>query len=174
MTDDQFIEALYQCDFPKGDLDRPAIDFYRAMLNRLLGVSLHPPTIQDLYDMLEAGFAEVVPDHDKLMKEWVAIGPNLSADAGDFGVFLVRQIEWEEAEGKKVRAEIDAMMGIAGPGLPANVEPAAILSCYAAMCKDHAVDEEDESEEGGSVDEEDDSAAWTDLVDVFYYGSRYE
>ena len=78
------------------------------------------------------------------------------------------------SRGEKVRAEMDAMMGMGGPGLPANVEPAAILYSYAAMCKDHAVDEGDETKDDISVEDEADACVWADLVNVFYYGSQYE
>lgn len=177
MTDDQFTEALYQCNFPQGDLGRPAIDFYRAMLNRLIGTSQYPPTNRDLYDLLQAGFADPAPDHDKLMREWKAMVPHLSEGAADLGIFLVEQIEWEEAEGEKVRAEMNAQMGMGGPGLPANVEPIQILACYAAMCMDFEPDEEEEeegNEEGEDLGREEETCTWTDLVTVFYYGRQYE
>jgi hypothetical protein len=181
MTGDQFIEALYQCDFPKGDLGRPALDFYRVMLIRLMGTSQYSPTNQDLYDLLQGGFADNVPDPVKLQKEWNAIESKLSDDAQALGSFLVERIEWEETKGAEVRAEIHRQMGMGGPGLPANVEPIAILAAYGSLCKDNGYGEDDgdegdgeEKKAGNEEVEEHPGAEWSELIDVFYYGEKYE
>lgn len=173
MTGDQFVDALFECDFPQGDLGRKGIDFYRAMLNRLIGVSIHPPTNQDLYDMLQAGFADAVPDPEDLMHEWNSVGSNLSDDAQKLGAFLLERIEWEASKGEEVRAEMRVQMGMGGPGLPANVEPISIIAAYGALCKDSEINE-DEEEDDDSEEVVEETCEWYDLVAVFYYGARYE
>ncbi|MEM0998777.1 MAG: hypothetical protein AAGN35_17090 [Bacteroidota bacterium] len=165
-----FFDKLERLDFPAGDANRTAPEYYRALLHHLLRHGHRPPSYQDFYDFLQAGFAGPVPEAAALEDDWQAQRSRLRADAVEAGTYLRELLTWEKEHGAQKRQEQRESMGMTTN--PANIEPLQAIDAYCRLLADAGGDGAEAGET--QADAQHLTTEWDLVVDIFYYGREYE